>query len=105
MSYTEPLPAKEFHVNLGVRHGVKVGDQLTVMRNRTILDYVGDSNIHVTQIPLGTLEVIAVADSACIALERSVEKTATLAVIAYPSFMVGDEVLAKTGLPLSSPIP
>lgn len=106
LSYTEPLPPKDFYVNLGVRDGVKLGDRLAVRRNLGVGDAFSDASAHLVPVPLADLQIVAVGETACIArVDPGPAAPAALPSLQYMGPMVGDEVFAKTGLPLVVPIP
>lgn len=105
MSVTEPLPAKDFYLNLGARDGLRVGDKLTVQRTVAVRDLYQDGKVHLIPVLLGSLQIIAVGQTAAIGREESMTPAASLPGFQHMGFQVGDEVLAKTDLPLPSPAP
>lgn len=107
LSYAEPLPPKDFYVNLGGRHGVRVGDLLTVQRNVSIRDSFSDGTVHVVAVPMGTMRVLSVGETASIGREETAPASSLpTPALQYSGFLVGDEVfLPKTGLPSALPIP
>ncbi len=105
LSYAEPVPPKDLYVNMGARHGVKVGDRLPVIRNLSVRDSLNDGTIHLISVPMGYLTVITVGETASIGREEVNASPATLPSLQYASFQVGDEVLPKTSLPSGSALP
>jgi hypothetical protein len=106
MSYTEPLPPKDFYVNLGAHDGLKLGDRLVVHRNVGVGDAFSDASAHLVSVSLADLQIVAVGETACIArVDTTVPASAALPSLQYAGPMVGDEVFTKTGLPLVVPIP
>lgn len=105
LSYAEPLPPKDFYVNLGSRDGLREGDQLQVRRRLGVPNFQSDGSVHLVTVSLGFMQIIALGETACIAREQSVAPASTLPALQYMGFMVGDEVLAKTGLPLPPELP
>lgn len=105
MSSSEALPQKDFYVGLGARDGVRVGDTFSVRRAISMSNGQSDANIHLIHVPLGELRVLAVGDTASIARVENVVESSLLPAFQYPGFMVGDEVLAKSGLPAGSTVP
>jgi len=107
LSYAEPIPPKDFYVNLGGRHGVKPGDLLTVQRNVSIRDGFSDGTVHMVAVPLGSLRVLSVGETAFIGREETAPASSIpTPSLQYTGFLVGDEVfLPKSGLPSALPIP
>jgi hypothetical protein len=105
LSYADPLPGKDFYINLGARHGVKPGDRLVVQRVLTTPDAMSEQAMHVIPVTLGEILVVAVGDSACIGRQDTQAGSAALPFLQYPGFMVGDDVSLKSGLPLGPSIP
>lgn len=103
MSYSEPPAGRDFYVNLGTRHGIRPGDKLLVQRTVSSSDAVLDQSIHLIPVILGEMLVVAVGETACIAHLDS--QANALPYFQYTGFMVGDDVLTKSGLPLGSTIP
>jgi hypothetical protein len=103
MSYSEPPAGRDFYINLGTRHGVRPGDRLLVQRTVSSSDSVSDQSIHLIPVVLGEMLVVAVGETACIAHQDSL--ASALPFFQYPGFMVGDDILTKSGLPLGSSIP
>lgn len=104
-SYTEALPLKDFYINLGARDGVHVGDKLTVQRIVAVRDGFNDGKIHTVPVPMGMIQIVAVGETSAIGREESSTPAASLPAFQYIGFMVGDEVLAKTDLPLGTALP
>lgn len=92
-------------MNLGVRDGVQVGDLLTVRRTIAVRDMLEDGQIRLIPVLLGSLKVLAVGETSAIARENAFTPIAALPSLQYTGFLVGDAVIAKTGLPLGSPSP
>ncbi|MBY0371580.1 hypothetical protein K2X33_12910 [bacterium] len=105
MSSIEPLPVKDFYVDLGVRDGVRVGDVFTVRRPVSVTNGQSDANVHLVLVPMGELRVLAVGETVCITRPENTIDSSLLPAFQYAGFMVGDEVLTKSHLPAGLAIP
>lgn len=103
LSYAEPTPEKDFFINLGRRDGVRVGDKYPVQRPVSVRDSQTDGTIHVMGVPVGVFEVTVVGETAAMGRQQLFATPAVS--MQYLTFMVGDEVLTKTSLPLGSTLP
>lgn len=99
MTNAEPLPPKDFYVDLGQREGLREGDVLTVSRQIVnVHDRVGSPTARI-RITLGELTVIAVGEGGSYARQASLRAPSELPFMDSPGFMTGDEVQTKSGLP------
>jgi hypothetical protein len=111
MSYSEPLPPKEYYVNLGAQDGLKIGDHLQVRRAVGMSDMFSENAVHLVQAPLADLQVVAMGETGCIARQDTTRTPTSLPSFQFMGPMIGDEVVAvvapvaKTELPLAPPIP
>jgi len=99
MTSAETSPPKDYYIDLGEQHGIKVGDILTVSRVMAVVnENTGDSH-SVLHIPLAEVKVFLVGENASVARLAAPVDAKDLPVLNYPSVMLGDEVELKTSLP------
>ena len=102
LSPKEPLPEKEFYIDLGSRDGIREGDILSVGRKVPVVDATHGADWHLLQTDLGELKVILVGETLSLARVQRVREPAELPPVDYTQFMLGDEVKLKADLPFSS---
>lgn len=99
MSHLEPLPPKEFYIDLGARDGVKAGDILEVFRMLPVVNSMSGGAWHLMKVTLGDIKVTLVGDSTSIGRIATEREPASLPSIEYQGFMVGDQVETRSQLP------
>jgi len=99
MSYSEPLPPKDYFIDLGERDGLKVGDIVEVYRYVPVPNRLASSDWHVMKVSLGELKVKQVGESTSVARFEREREINSLPAMEYQSLMLGDQVILKTGLP------
>ncbi len=105
LSYADSIPEKDLYVNMGARHGVRVGDRLPVVRNLSVRDSLSDGTIHLISVPLGYMTILTVGETASIGRAEPGSAPSVMPALQYTSFQVGDEVLPKSNLPSGSALP
>jgi hypothetical protein len=99
MSYSEPMPPKDYFIDLGERDGVKVGDMVEAFRYVPVPNRMASGDWHVMKVVLGELRVKQVGESTSIARFEREREINALPAMEYQSLMLGDQVAIKTGLP------
>lgn len=92
MSNSEPLPPREYFVNVGREHGVKDGDILEVIRSVPIIDTVAGGDLMFMRVSLGQLKLSQVGEAVSSGRAHQERQPADLPPLEYSSFMLGDEV-------------
>jgi hypothetical protein len=100
MSFNDPVPPKDFFIDLGTRNGVKVGDVFEVSRHLPVNNALSGSPWHLMRIVLGEIRIYAVGESTAVGRAEIEREPSSLPAMDYSVFMVGDEVQLKTNLPL-----
>lgn len=98
-----PRPPKEYYVNLGSRDGLSPGEVLQVTRQVPVVDAMGGGDWHLLKVVMGEMEVVLVGETASLTRELRVREPAQLPPLDYQTFMVGDKVSRRAGLPSGSP--
>lgn len=99
MSAKEPVPAKEFYIDLGMNDGVKEGDVFSVYRTVNVINMVNGYSPNLMKVPLGEIKIILVGEFTSIGRTLNRVAEADLPVLDYPDFMLGDVVDLKSNLP------
>lgn len=99
MSYSEPMPPKDYFIDLGQRDGLKVGDVLEVFRYVPVPNRMASGDWHVMKVSVGELIVKQVGESTSVARTERERELNSLPAMEYQSLMLGDQVSVKTGLP------
>jgi len=99
MSNAEPLPPKDYFIDLGDRDGVKVGDVVEVFRHVPVPNRMASGDWHVMKVSIGELKIRQVGESTSIARTENEREINALPAMDYQSLMLGDQVVFKTGLP------
>jgi hypothetical protein len=99
MSYSEPLPPKDYFIDLGERDGIKVGDVIEAFRYVPVPNRMASGDWHVMRVSLGDLKVKQVGESTSVARFEKDREINALPAMDYQSLMLGDQVILKTGLP------
>ena len=99
MSYLEPVPPKEYFLDLGDRDGIKSGDILAVYRNLPVINGQAGGPWHLMRVNIGEVRVHFVGETTALARETENREPASLPPMEYLSFMIGDEVERKSHLP------
>ena len=99
MSNQEPLPPKDYYVDLGRRDGLKEGDALTVYRE--VVPMHGQLGLlqYPVRVLIGEAVVMAVGEKGSFVRQANAKPAGALPFSEFPSFMLGDEVQTKTSLP------
>jgi len=105
MSDADPLPPKEYFVDLGSRDGVQAGEQLEVYRTIPVVNGHSGGPWHVLRVKIGDLRIDYVGETSSLAREVEGRDIASLPPLETSSFMLGDEVSRKTGLQIESANP
>ena len=99
MSYSEPVPPKDYFIDLGERDGLKVGDMVEVYRYVPVPNRMASGDWHVMKVTLGELKIKQVGESTSVARYEREREINSLPAMEYQSLMLGDQVILKTGLP------
>jgi hypothetical protein len=99
MSSKEPVPPKDFYIDLGMNDGVKEGDVFSVYRTVNVVNMVNGYSPNLMRVPLGELKIFLVGEYTSIARMANRIAEADLPVLDYPDFMLGDVVDLKSNLP------
>ncbi|MFM8314874.1 MAG: hypothetical protein ACKOA8_11365 [Deltaproteobacteria bacterium] len=99
MSYSEPVPPKDYFIDLGERDGLKVGDRVEVYRYVPVPNRMASGDWHVMKVTLGELKIKQVGESTSVARYEREREINSLPAMEYQSLMLGDQVILKTGLP------
>ena len=99
MSSLPPLPPKDFYIDLGMHDGVKVGDVLAVSREVAVVNGLSGLPDHIMRVPIGNLKIILAGDFNSIGRAEGAMKPEEMPALDYSSFMLGDLVSLKSGLP------
>ncbi len=67
MGFANEIPKKDFYVNLGLKHGVRIGTSLEVMRKVATYDAIGKKLYKDMVFPIARIKVIHSEDNASIA--------------------------------------
>jgi hypothetical protein len=99
MSNAEPLPPKEFYIDVGHRDGTREGDVFEVSRQIPVTDAEGGGDWHLMQVTLGEIRVYLAGETVSYAKVYKTRTPDELPAMDYTAFMVGDQVWKKTSLP------
>ena len=105
MTAEEPLPEKDFYIDLGSRDGVKVGDSFDIFRKLTVTNVPSGGAVDLFKLPFGELKVYLVGDSASVAHITRTPEFKDLPVVDYANVMLGDDVRLKSSLPFQPAAP
>lgn len=98
MTEADPLPPKEFFIDLGERDGLQAGENLEVYRHIPVINGQSGAPWHVLRVKIGDLRVDYVGETSALAREVEGRDLASLPPLEYQSFMLGDEVFRRSGL-------
>lgn len=98
MSESEPVPPKEYFIDLGSRDGVQVGDQMQVFRQLPVVNGQSGGPWHILRVKIGEMRVAFVGETSSLAREVEGRDLASLPPLEYQTFMLGDEVQRTMGL-------
>jgi hypothetical protein len=99
MTANEPLPPKDYFIDLGARQGIKPGQVFDVYRTIPVVDSWSGQPKEFLRVALGQLEVSYVGDSSSVARLTEQTDIKDLPAMDNPWFMVGDGVESNTSLP------
>ena len=99
MTYLEPLPPKDFFIDIGERDGLKIGDTIEAFRYVPVPNRMSSGDWHVMRVSLGELRLKQVGESTSVARFERDREISSLPAMDYQSLMLGDQVILKTGLP------
>jgi len=103
MSDADPLPVKEYFIDLGSRDGLIAQERLEVFRHIPVINGSSGAPWHVLRVKIGELRVDYVGESSSLAREIEGRDLASLPPLDYQSYMLGDEVIRNQRLP-SEPV-
>lgn len=98
MTDADPLPPKEYFIDLGERDGVQKGESLEVYRQLPVINGQSGAPWHVLRVKIGELRIDYVGETSSLAREVEGRDIASLPPLEYQTFMLGDEVFRRTGL-------
>lgn len=98
MTEADPLPPKEYFIDLGERDGLHAGESLEVYRQIPVINGQSGAPWHVLRVKIGDLRVDYVGETSSLAREQDGRDLASLPPLEYQTFMLGDEVFRRTGL-------
>jgi hypothetical protein len=99
MQANEPAPPKEYFVDIGARDGVREGDLLEVSRSIPVVEAQTAGSFHVMKVVLGEVKVTLVGETSALARVERLRPPSELPPMEFFSFVLGDQVELKTGLP------
>lgn len=105
MSDAEPLPPKEYFIDLGSRDGLVEREKLDVYRHIPVINGPAGAPWHILRVKIGELRVDYVGESSALAREVEGRDLASLPPLDYQTYMLGDEVSRKQELPSESLAP
>lgn len=99
MTARDPLPPKNYLIDVGSKEGVQVGEVLEVFRMvPTLNGIIGQPN-QLLKVVVGELKIIALGESVSIArLEKQIDLF-DMPVKGTNAILVGDQVIRKSSLP------
>lgn len=98
MTDADPLPPKEYFIDLGERDGLQTGETLEVYRQIPVINGQSGAPWHVLRVKIGDLRVDYVGETSALAREVEGRDLASLPPLEYQTFMLGDEVFRRSGL-------
>jgi len=99
MSSKEPLPAKDFFFDLGVKDGLRDGDVVAVYRELPVMNGLAGMPEHLLRVPMGEIRVVTAGERVSVGRVHTAREAADLPAMESQSFMMGDVVQLKSGLP------
>ncbi len=99
MQANEPQPPKEYFVDIGARDGVREGDTLEVFRNIPVVEAQTAGSFHMMKVLLGEVKVTLVGETSSLARVQKLRAPQELPPMEFYSFVLGDLVELKSGLP------
>lgn len=93
MSAREPTPPREYLIDLGLKHGIRGGDTLSVTRLLGVVHAQSGQPTHIIRLPLGEVSVVSASDFVSLVRTKRMEDPDRLPAINYRVFMLGDQVL------------
>jgi hypothetical protein len=99
MQANEPAPPKEYFVDIGARDGVREGDTLEVSRSIPVVEAQTAGSFHVMKVVLGEVKVTLVGETSSLARVLRLKPPSELPPMEFFSFVLGDQVELKSGLP------
>jgi|GEM_PF-1661920 len=103
LSSRQPKAQKQYFIDVGERHGIRQGATLEVYRVIPVLNEMTGSAGPVHRLRIGDLRVVSVSESVAVGEVEQYRAPNELAGAEYLSFMLGDEVQMKRGLPIEAP--
>lgn len=95
LSYNDPMPPKDYFIDLGTRNGIKVGDILEVTRQMPVRNSLSEGPWHVMKVSLGEMRIYVVGESTAVGHMEFEREPSSLPTMDFPTFMLGDEVALK----------
>ncbi len=99
MQANEPTPPKEFFIDMGARDGVREGDVLEVSRSIPVVEAQTAGSFHMMKVVLGEVKVTLVGETSALTRVERLRPPADLPPMEFFSFVLGDQVELKSGLP------
>jgi hypothetical protein len=99
MSSQDPLPPKDFTLDMGSHEGVKVGDLLEVSREFVVVNAISQAPDHPMRVILGEMKIIAVGEFNSIGRMESQRSLEEIPALDPTGFSLGDQVRTKSGFP------
>lgn len=99
MAAADPLPPKDYYLDMGEREGLRVGTIVEVYRQLPVQNGQTGSVLSTVRVLLGELKVISTGLTLSVARLHSERAPAEVPSMDLKSFMIGDEVQMKSDLP------
>lgn len=92
MGFPNEVPKKDFYVNLGLKHGVKIGTTLEVLRKVATYDAIGKKLYKDMLYPIAKIKIIHTEDNASIARLETLSPEDRTPASTPRAILVGDMV-------------
>lgn len=105
MASSDPVPEKDYFIDVGSRSGIKPGDTFDIFRKVTAVNVSSGEAAELFQVPFGEMKVFVVGEYASVARITKAPEFKDIPVMKYNGVMLGDEVRLKSSLPFQPPTP
>lgn len=105
MSSQESTPPRDYYLDLGEQHGVKVGDVFTVYRELSVINELSGQNASLLRVPLGEVTVYLVGEQVSVGRITQSLSPNDLPVMNSTQIRVGDVASLKSNLPFKPQSP